>query len=170
MADGVKPQSIARIGAAVLPPHLKMINHGVVVGDRFSHLTSAPYQMALAALAPDQVYALTPGPSDPAISDFIKRIQLRGEEALLGAGYPGAWAAHITIVTDQRRVERTVTHVPGDPARPFGEGDLREKFVRVTGSVLDPAQAEAAFAMALDAVERPADMLAEIKRIAAVRS
>ena len=38
--------------AAVLPPHLKMIDHGVVAGDRASHLTSVQYCMAVAALAP----------------------------------------------------------------------------------------------------------------------
>ena len=30
-----------------------MIDHGVTAGDRFSHLTSVQYQMAVAALAPD---------------------------------------------------------------------------------------------------------------------
>ena len=53
LAEGVDAAVIARIGVAVLPPHLKMIDHGVTAGDRFSHLTSVPYQMAVAALAPD---------------------------------------------------------------------------------------------------------------------
>ena len=64
LADGVEPQSILRIGVAVLPPHLKMIDHGVTAGDRFSHLTSVQYQMAVAALAPDLAYGLS-GPSGP---------------------------------------------------------------------------------------------------------
>ena len=54
LADGVTPDEIARIGVAVPPPHLKMINHGVTPGDRFSHLTSLQYQMAVAALTPDE--------------------------------------------------------------------------------------------------------------------
>ena len=54
--------SILRIGVAVLPPHLKMIDHGVTAGDRFSHLTSVQYQMAVAALAPDLAYSLS-GPA-----------------------------------------------------------------------------------------------------------
>ena len=66
LAEGVEPQSIARIGVAVLPPHLKMIDHGVTAGDRFSHLTSVQYQMAVAALAPDLAYGLSaPGRADP---------------------------------------------------------------------------------------------------------
>jgi len=166
LAEGVDPQSIARIGVAVLPAHQKMIDHGVTAGDRFSHLTSAPYQLALAALAPGAAYALTPGPLSPAVSSFMKRVQLRAEEGLVAADYPRAWAAHVTVATAQKRHERSVTHVPGDPARPFSEDDLRQKFVRVTAPVLDAEQARAAFNRALDAVENPAGMLAEIERIA----
>jgi 2-methylcitrate dehydratase PrpD len=166
LAEGVDPQSIARIGVAVLPAHQKMIDHGVTPGDRFSHLTSAPYQLALAALAPDAAYALTPGPLLPAVSAFMKRVQLRAEEGLVAADYPRAWAAHITIATAGKRHQRSVTHVPGDPGRPFSENDLRQKFIRVAASVLDAEQAGAAFNQALDAVENPAGMLAEIERIA----
>jgi 2-methylcitrate dehydratase PrpD len=166
LAEGVDPQSIARIGVAVLPAHQKMIDHGVTAGDRFSHLTSAPYQLALAALAPDAAYGLTPGPLSPTVSAFMKRVQLRAEEGLVAADYPRAWAAHITIATAGKRHERSVTHVPGDPARPLSEDDLRQKFVRVTAPLLDAGQAGAAFNQALDAVENPAAMLAEIERIA----
>jgi 2-methylcitrate dehydratase PrpD len=165
LAEGVDPQSIARIGVAVLPAHQKMIDHGVTAGDRFSHLTSVPYQLALAALAPNAAYALTPGPLSPAVSGFMKRVQLRAEEGLVAANYPRAWAAHVTVATAQKRHERSVTHVPGDPARPFSEDDLRQKFVRVTAPVLDAEQARAVFNRALDAVENPAGMLAEIERI-----
>jgi 2-methylcitrate dehydratase PrpD len=165
LAEGVDPQSIARIGVAVLPAHQKMIDHGVTAGDRFSHLTSLPYQLALAALAPNAAYALTPGPLSPAVSGFMKRVQLRAEEGLVAANYPRAWAAHVTVATAQKRHERSVTHVPGDPARPFSEDDLRQKFVRVTAPVLDAEQARAVFNRALDAVENPAGMLAEIERI-----
>ncbi len=157
LADGVEPQSIARIGVAVLPPHVKMIDHGVAAGDRFSHLTSVQYQMAVAALAPELAYALNApaGPIAPAIAAFMARIQVRAEEGLLAAGYPQAWPAHVTVMDSGRR-ERTVTHVPGDPARPFGESDLKAKFIRVTSAVLDRGHAEAGFAAALGAFERPA--------------
>jgi 2-methylcitrate dehydratase PrpD len=165
LAEGIAPDRIARIGVAVLPPHLKMINHGVTTGDRFSHLTSVSYQMALAALAPDSAYALSPGPLAPAVSAFMGRIVVRGEEELLGAGYPQAWAAHVTLATDSGRQEHTVTHVPGDPARPFGEAELRQKFIRVAAQVLSAEQAEAMFGTALDAVEHPREVLDTIEAI-----
>ncbi len=166
LADGVEAQSILRIGIAVLPPHLKMIDHGVTAGDRFSHLTSVQYQMAVAALAPDLAYRLTApaGPLAPELSAFMSRIQVRAEEGLMAGGYPQSWPAHVTVTASGRR-ERTVTHVPGDPARPFGEAELKAKFVRVTAGLLDPDRAEAEFAAALTALERPAAFIREIGKI-----
>jgi 2-methylcitrate dehydratase PrpD len=169
IAEGVAPQSILRIGVAVLPPHLKMINHGVTAGDRFSHLTSVQYQMAVAALGPDLAYGLN-GPAGPIVAElaaFMSRIQVRAEEGLLSAGYPQAWPAHVTV-TASKRCERTVTHVPGDPARPFGKDDLQAKFIRVTSAVLGRERAEAQFAAALAAIEQPAAFLGEVNQLGRV--
>jgi 2-methylcitrate dehydratase PrpD len=158
--SGVDPASIARIGVAVLPPHLRMIDHGVIAGDRFSHLTSVQYQMALAALVPDAAYSLAApaGPAASALSAFMARIQVRAEEGLLAAGYPQAWAAHVTVTAASRH-ERTVTHVPGDPARPLDEADLKAKFARVLVPSVDRQRAGTMFAQALAAVERPAEII-----------
>jgi 2-methylcitrate dehydratase PrpD len=108
---------------------------------------------------------LTPAPLEPAVASFMARIKVRGEESLLGADYPRAWAAHITVATDQRRIERSVTHVPGDPARRFTEDELRQKFIRVTADVLERDHAAAAFTLALDAIERPAETLSLVDGI-----
>jgi len=166
LESGVAASSIARIGVAVLPPHLRMIDHGVTIGDRFSHLTSVQYQMALAALSPDAAYGL--GPSSPVSSTllgFMARIQVRGEEGLLAAGYPQAWPAHVTVTATTRH-ERTVTYVPGDPARPFGEVEVKAKFVRVLSPTLGPDRAAAMFAEALMASDQPADIVTSIEKAA----
>ena len=55
---GVAAAEISEITAYVLPPHLKMIDHGVNPGNRASFLTSLPYQLALAALRPDEMLDL----------------------------------------------------------------------------------------------------------------
>jgi hypothetical protein len=57
------------------PPHLKMIDPGVVANDRASHLTSVQYQMALAAHRPHAVYDLRQSPSDlaPEMRSFMAR-------------------------------------------------------------------------------------------------
>jgi 2-methylcitrate dehydratase PrpD len=168
LAEGISPESIVAIEAAVLPQHLKMIDHGVSAGDRFSYLTSLPYQMAVAAVAPEAVYGLHPPQEagSPAIAALMQRIEVRGDESLMAAGYPRNWPARVTVTTDQGRHERTVTHVPGDPARPFGEAELKARFVRVVAPLLDRARAEEAFATALDSLERPAAALNLISDIA----
>ena len=102
LADGRRSRHRScAIGVAVLPPHLKMIDHGVTAGDRFSHLTSVQYQMAVAALAPELAYGSTPpaGPTSPDVLAFMERIQVRGRGGLSTAGYPQAWPAHVTVTT-----------------------------------------------------------------------
>ena len=170
LAEGIEADAIQRIGVAVLPPHQKMIDHGVTAGDRFSHLTSVQYQMALAALTPDAAYALNApaGPVSSAISAFMAKISVRAEESLLGAGYPRAWPAYVTVTTRSRQYERTVTHVPGDPARPFGEDDLKAKFRRVIAVPLESEQAGGLYDRALVALDRPVEMLGEIERVSAL--
>ena len=51
MEQGISASDITSIEVSVLPPHQKMIDHGVTSGDRASFLTSLHYHMAAAALA-----------------------------------------------------------------------------------------------------------------------
>ncbi len=170
LAEGITVDSIVRIGVAVLPPHLKMIDHGVTMGDRFSQLTSVQYQMAVAAIAPDLALSLSapPGPTSPDLLFFMERIKVRAEESLLTAGYPQAWPAHVTVTTRAKRHERGVIHVPGDPARPLSEDALKGKFFPVVAPALNDESVEQVFAQALRGVDDPAGTVAEIDRLAAL--
>ena len=166
MAEGVSAESILRIGVAVLPPHLKMIDHGVTAGDRFSHLTSVQYQMAVAALEPDRAYGLS-GPSgaiSPALAAFMARIQVRAEEGLLAAGYPQAWPAHVTVTASTpARAHRDPRAGRSGAAvrRSRSEGEVHPRH----RGVLDRDRAEAEFAAALTALERPAAFIREMGQI-----
>ncbi len=84
MAEGITLDSIVRIGVAVLPPHLKMIDHGVTMGDRFSQLTSVQYQMAVAAIAPD----LASRPHCAARADLAGPVVLHGADQGARRGEP----------------------------------------------------------------------------------
>ena len=136
MAEGVAPDSILRIGVAVLPPHLKMIDHGVTAGDRFSHLTSVQYQMAVAALDPDRGLrpqsgrAAAAGAAGLHVADPGARRGGAAHGGRSAGSYPRIWPAHVTVTATARR-ERTVTHVPGDPGRPFSRvrcgGEIRPR-------------------------------------------
>lgn len=127
-----------------------MIGHGVKPGDRASHLTSLPYQMAVAALQPEAALDVAQPAATEAMASFMSRIEVAADEALL-ADYPAAWPARIVVTTPSDRHERLVRHVPGDAARPFTKVDVFEKFDRLIGPIMGEAGAkelrENAFAM-----------------------
>jgi 2-methylcitrate dehydratase PrpD len=134
--SGVAPAAIDEIKVAVLPPHRKMIDHGVVAGDRASHLTSLQYNMAASAVAPELTLALSPSSEPPpVVRAFMQRITVDSDESLL-ADYPRLWPARVDVIAGSKRHERLATHVPGDPARPFDGSQVREKFLRFTAPVL----------------------------------
>jgi 2-methylcitrate dehydratase PrpD len=126
---GVTADQISEITAYVLPPHLKMIDHGIRPGDRASYLTSLPYQLAAAALQPAKAAGLDLSVDVPlpALQSFMARVKVVGDKALL-ADYPREWPARIVVTTPSGRHERRSDHVPGDPARPFTAGDVGKKF------------------------------------------
>jgi 2-methylcitrate dehydratase PrpD len=143
MSNGVAPDDMTEIRVVVLPPHLKMIDHGVVAKDRASHLTSVQYQMALAAHGRHAVYDLRQSPSDlaPEMKSFMARIRVEADGALL-ASYPAAWPARVSVATKSGTYERSVVHVPGDPDRPFDGPRITEKFRSVVAPVLAREQAD----------------------------
>ena len=170
LAEGVAAADISAIRAAVLPPHLKMIDHGVTAGDRASHLTSLPYQMAVAALASDAALDVAQSPQAVAepLRAFMRRITVAGDEALL-ADYPAAWPARISVVTSAGTRERTVTHVPGDPARPLDRQDLAAKYLTLVAPVLGRERAGEMFGRIVDERE-PARLVSLIDELAGLRA
>jgi 2-methylcitrate dehydratase PrpD len=165
---GIAPASMGEITVSVLPPHLKMIDHGVVVGDRASHLTSVQYCMAVAALAPEQAFDLQQAPLQlpPAVRTFMAKIKVEADDGLL-ADYPRSWPARVRVAAaGSAQHERMVTHVPGDPARAFDRARVHEKFLGFVAPALGPEEAErmlarcraapaaGEFAPLLDAIEQ----------------
>ncbi len=131
--SGFAAEEITEITAAVLPPHFKMINHGVKAGDRASFMTSLPYQMAIALLEPDAQFALS-APSampPPAVQSLMSRITVVADDDLLPR-YPAEWQARVSVATSRGRQEKLIRHVPGDPARPMSPGELASE-VRSAG-------------------------------------
>jgi len=134
---------MTQVTAFVLPPHRRMIDHGITVGDRASSLTSLPYRLALAALAPQAARDVGQAPADVPdhIRVFMDRVAVAPDEALL-SNFPSRWPARIEVMTSAGRYERTVIDVPGDPARPFDANAVREKFQRWAGPVIGAAASE----------------------------
>src|SRR5258708_9450456 len=134
--SGVSPSEMTKLVVGVPPPTLRMIDHGVVFGDRASHLTSVGYQMALAAFAPEGALDVKEAPK--AISDkisiFMSRVTVRSHQDLLGH-YPKSWPARLVVSFPLGRQEKLVLHVPGDPERPFDEPQVSKKFRRGTAPI-----------------------------------
>ena len=129
--SGVAPESITEVHATVLPPHLKMIDHGVVAGDRASYLTSLPYCMAVAAMAPELAFDVQHSPPElpPPVLAFMRKTKVEAAEGLL-ADYPRTWPAHVRVVAGSAVHDRLVAHVPGDPAWAFDRARVEAKFLR----------------------------------------
>jgi 2-methylcitrate dehydratase PrpD len=164
--DGVPPSTMSNLVVGVPPPYLKMIDHGVIAGERASYLTSVSYQMALAALDPEATIDVRQTPeSVPAeIRDFMPTISVRADEDLL-RHYPKSWPARVAVAAAGARHEKLVLHVPGDPERPFDELQIAEKFRRVTKVVLGQRAAEVLLSHSLAVLEgSPKTLLAEIER------
>jgi 2-methylcitrate dehydratase PrpD len=133
--DGLDPNDTQTIDVHVPPPHLKMIDHGVIAGDRASFLTSVQYHVA-SALLPDAStdIGLPEEPPDE-VRSLMTRITVNGDDALL-ADYPASWSARVIVTARSGTHERLVMHVPGDTARPFGESDVERKFMRYVSPVV----------------------------------
>jgi 2-methylcitrate dehydratase PrpD len=129
LASGLSPDRITAITAFVVPLHLKMINQGVLRGDRGSYFKSLPYQMAITALRPQSRFDV--GPSDETLTapimDFMKRVTVIADENLMKP-YPREWQARVVIETIDGLREHAVTAVPGDPSRPLLTSELEKKF------------------------------------------
>ncbi|HVQ62180.1 MAG TPA: MmgE/PrpD family protein [Burkholderiales bacterium] len=123
--EGVPAREISSLAVAVPPPMLKMIDHGVVPGERVSLLTSVAYQLEIAA----------------GVEGFMARVSVTADESLL-VHYPRCWPARVSITTQAGTREKLVLHVPGDPQRPFGETQVAEKFRKLAAPVLGERAAE----------------------------
>ena len=171
IADGVAPGAISSITARVLPPHLEMIDHGVAAGNRASHLTSLPYQIALAVLAPQTMDDIGQSPDKIAsdVSALIQRIKLEPDDSLL-AGYPRAWAAKVVVSAGDATYERQVSAVPGDPGRPWGDADVQAKLARYIAPLAGESGAEALFACSSDVLSGSKGAASVLERMQAIVS
>jgi 2-methylcitrate dehydratase PrpD len=152
--EGVAPSAMSEIVVGVPQPYLKMIDHGVVGGDRASHLTSVAYQMALAALDPDASLdpSQSPERASKDIGNFMARISVKADESL-APYYPKSWPARVVVAASGRKHEKTILQVPGDPERPLGEAQLAQKFRRLAAPVVGEGAAENMLQLSLTALD-----------------
>jgi 2-methylcitrate dehydratase PrpD len=170
IAEGVAADRIVAIKASVVPPHRRMIDHGVTPGDRASYLTSVQYNMAIAGVAPELADVLSPSPEavPDTVHELMRKITVEPDDALL-ADYPRIWPAHVVVTTASGMYEKRVTAAPGDPARPFDANDVAAKFRRFVAPVLGTDGADALLKIASGAgsgEQSAVALLGELERVA----
>src|SRR5262249_53923155 len=149
-----------------------MTGHGSTADAPASHLTSLPYQMAIAALMPDAAFDVAQSPAGiPApVAALMAKVKVTQNERLL-ARYPKVWPAHVRVATAAGAVhEQEVEHVLGDVRLPFDDQQVKAKFRRFAVPVVG---AEAAARLAwlaatsLDQERAALDLIDSIERVCA---
>jgi 2-methylcitrate dehydratase PrpD len=136
MDEGVAAADIVTIDVVVPPPFLKMVDHGIV-GGRVARLTSQPYQIAVAAIAPELAFDVGQSGDVPVdVVRFMNKVAVRADESML-RGFPGQWPARICVRTASAEYDRQVHVVPGDPRRTFDLGDVITKSRCLIGVLAD---------------------------------
>lgn len=156
LEEGLKTSEIESIKVVVPPAYLAMVNHGVVPGDRGSHMTSLPYQLVLVALAPEMMYRLDYAPSPTPLEHLamLEKISVEAGDELM-EHFPRHWPARVEVRTSAGGVQRLMMDIPGDPRRPFGEPQIREKFTRVLSPLITEQSAVSLCDAAFGVLDRP---------------
>jgi 2-methylcitrate dehydratase PrpD len=164
-AREVNISGITAVEAIVPPLSLRMIDHGIVENDRLSRLTSMPYQIAIAALAPNLAFDLVQAdPVPAALQGFMAKVKVLPDEALMD-GFPSLWRARVRVQADGAWHEHQIAQIPGDPGRPFTQSDVCEKFHRLADKIIGPDRVERIIGETIDVLDgrrEPKHLLASI--------
>jgi 2-methylcitrate dehydratase PrpD len=128
--QGIAPGDIARLRIAVPPAYSAMIGHHRARNGRVPRITSAAYNIALAAYEPRELpnVARPDLTSNPEIAAFMERIEVVADDQL-SSYYPNKWPARAdATLRNGKTVSSLVLDASGDPSRPFDVADAQAKF------------------------------------------
>lgn len=134
--QGISPDDISTLLVAVPPAYAEMIGHRNADSGRVARITSAAYQLALAAYRPNELenVARPNFAADPEIAAFMNRVKVIPDK-MLEQHYPQRWPARVEVSLKNGRTETNlVLDARGDP-RCSSDFDVRAKFHRLA----DPA-------------------------------
>ena len=156
--QGIAMDEIASLRVRVPPVYAAMIAHRHAADGRIPRITSAAYNLALAAYRPDEMSNISrPNlTADPQIAALMDHIEVCPDEEL-SQHYPQRWPARLdAALKSGRTVTNLVLDAPGDPARPLGETEALKKFHRLTDSIIGCGRAEELAQACLGSTERAA--------------
>jgi 2-methylcitrate dehydratase PrpD len=162
---GTSPGEIESVRIAVPPAYAGMIGQRNPGQGRLARITSAAYQLALAAHRPELLDdVVRPDLSrDPAIAAFMARVEVVPDPAL-ATYFPNSYPARIELsLAGGRKQDVLVTDALGDPSQSLDEAALRAKYRRLADPVIGAGPAETLATAALAATSSDA-ALAELSR------
>jgi 2-methylcitrate dehydratase PrpD len=155
LGRGISPGDVASVRVAVPPAYAEMIGHRNAAASRIARITSAPYQLALAAYRPDELENVArpnlTGNSE--IAAFMARVEVVPDK-MLEQYYPERWPARVEAVLKNGSKETNlVLDAKGDPLHPC-DLDVRVKFHRLVDPVIGKLAASELAEACLGAVEQ----------------
>jgi 2-methylcitrate dehydratase PrpD len=136
LSQGISPDDVVTLRVAVPPAYAEMIGHRNATASRIARITSAAYQLALAAYKPNELdnVACPNFAGDPEIAAFMARVEVVPDK-MLEQHYPQRWPARVEALLKNGSTEANlVLDARGDP-RCSSDLDVRAKFHRLA----DPA-------------------------------
>jgi 2-methylcitrate dehydratase PrpD len=159
---GISPADMISVRVAVPPAYAEMIGHRNAGAGRIGRITSAAYQLALAAYYPNELENVArPNLAPyPEIAGFMARVEVVPDKSL-EQYYPQRWPARVEARLKEGRTDVcSVLDARGDPPR-AGEVDVRAKFHRLADRVIGKPAADDLIEVCFAATERD-DALAKL--------
>ena len=131
--EEIDPAQIDRVLVEVPTASHPLVSRPLVASDRLSTLSSAAYQLAVAALAPDLLYDVARrAVPDARLLALARRIDAKAA-ADLDADWPRSWAGRVSVDIGGRTLQRQVTRLASDAGSDEAEAAVRRKFDRMSG-------------------------------------
>ncbi len=154
LSAGLDPAAIREVLVAVPSFYERMLTQPVRSEDRLTTITSASYQLALAALAPDDLLDIGREQVrvDAVFRDLAGCIRVVADPEL-DLYYPQAFPARVTVTSADRTLTETIVAAPGDAQVPLTEEEVRAKALRLMSPAIGADAARVWFTEALAALE-----------------
>ncbi|HEY6465553.1 MAG TPA: MmgE/PrpD family protein [Candidatus Acidoferrales bacterium] len=157
-AQGISPDDISALQISVPPAYASMIGHHQARNGRVPRITSAAYNIALAAYEPDELPNVSrpDRTANPHISNFMGKIEVIADEEL-SRHYPERWPARAeATLRDGKNISSFILDSPGDPSHPFDSAKVQAKFHRYADAQMGEKAATELAATCLEASENAA--------------
>jgi 2-methylcitrate dehydratase PrpD len=154
LKQGISPHDIVALRVYAPPEYAEMVGHRNAAASRMARITSAAYQLALAAYRPRELenVARPNFANDPEIAALMDRVEVVPDK-LLAPIYPRRWPAGVeaTLGNGQIKID-LVLDAKGDPLRSC-DLDIRPKFHRLADPIIGTPAADELAETCLNATE-----------------